>query len=73
MNYTDASRPSMLINDITHIPPTVNHDDILTSEEATERVAELVGDDVKCNELFCQMDVLRPYEDDLVWKEMARY
>lgn len=42
------------------------------AEAATERVAELIHDDFVCKDLFCQMDVLRLYKDDLVWKEMAR-
>lgn len=42
------------------------------AEAATERVAELIHDDFEVNHLFCQMDILRMYKDDLVWKEMAR-
>lgn len=42
------------------------------AEAATERVAELVHDDFEVNHLFCQMDVLGKYKDELVWKEMAR-
>ena len=42
------------------------------AEAATERVAELIHDDFECKDLFCQMDVLRMYKDDLIWKEMAR-
>ncbi|KAH3748022.1 hypothetical protein DPMN_182459, partial [Dreissena polymorpha] len=48
-------------------------DSLSAAEAATERVATLIGDDFECNGLFCQMDMLRPYKNDLVWKEMARW
>ena len=59
-------------------PPVIampdDHDkiDIQDKEKATEHVANLLGDDLERRDLFCQMDVLREYRDDLVWKEMAR-
>ncbi|XP_060562154.1 electrogenic sodium bicarbonate cotransporter 4-like [Ruditapes philippinarum] len=43
------------------------------AEHATERVATLVNDDFDSNHLFCQMDMLRTYKNELVWKEMARW
>ena len=46
--------------------------DVRDKEKATEHVANLLGDDLDRRDLFCQMDVLREYRDDLVWKEMAR-
>lgn len=42
------------------------------AEHATERVATLIDDDFESNHLFCQMDMLREYKNDLVWQEMAR-
>ncbi|XP_045178747.2 electrogenic sodium bicarbonate cotransporter 1-like [Mercenaria mercenaria] len=43
------------------------------AELATERVATLVNDSFDCKTLFCQMDMLRTYKNDLVWQEMARW
>lgn len=45
----------------------------IAAEQATERVAMLINDDFECTNLFCQMDMLRTFKDDLVWKEMARW
>ena len=51
---------------------TEEPNDINDKDKATERVAHLLGDDLERRDLFCQMDVLREYRDDMVWKEMAR-
>ena len=52
---------------------TDDDSDMRDKDKATEHVASLLGDDLDRCDLFCQMDVLREYRDDLVWKEMARY
>lgn len=53
-------------------PSNLYNEYFTAAEHATERVAALVNDDFECTNLFCQMDMLRTYKDDLVWKEMAR-
>ena len=50
----------------------VNEDTTEKKGKATERVANLLGGDLERRDLFCQMDVLREYREDMVWKEMAR-
>jgi len=39
----------------------------------TKSIFMLPDNDFECKDLFCQMDVLRKYKEDFVWKEMARY
>ena len=49
----------------------------LTSQDTDEGtdmdiVSSIIGDDFDCPDVFTQMDVLRTYREDYVWKEMAR-
>ena len=46
--------------------------DIVEEGPEMEVVSTLVGEDFKCPDLFTEMDVLRVWRDDYVWKEMAR-
>ncbi|KAL5006033.1 hypothetical protein ScPMuIL_017191 [Solemya velum] len=43
------------------------------SPHTMELFREVGDEDHTPHDLFCQMDVLRPYGDDMVWKEMARW
>lgn len=42
------------------------------SQHTMELFEEVQDEDHVPHDLFCQMDVLRPYGDDMVWKEMVR-
>ncbi|WAR09936.1 S4A8-like protein [Mya arenaria] len=53
--------------------PTIENEYLNAAEAATERVASIIGNDFDCTDLFCQMDMLRPYKNDMVWKEVARW
>ena len=46
----------------------------VVEEEGSEMelVSNLLGDDFTCPEVFTEMDVLRTFRDDYIWKEMAR-
>ncbi|XP_045177681.2 sodium bicarbonate cotransporter 3-like isoform X2 [Mercenaria mercenaria] len=88
-NFSKSNQPGILIQDTdsqsnstTFImtssdepldPSNLFNEYFTAAEHATERVATLINDDFKCNDLFCQMDMLRTYKDDLVWQEMARW
>ena len=46
--------------------------DIISDDPEMDVVSTLVGEDFTCPDLFTEMDVLRVWRDDYVWKEMAR-
>ena len=46
--------------------------DVTEDGSEMDIVSSLVGEDFTCPDLFTQMDVLRTWRDDYVWKEMAR-
>ena len=71
--YTGSTKPITMTSSQAPLDASNLYNEYFTAaEHATERVATLVNDDFDCNHLFCQMDMLRTYRNDLVWKEMAR-
>ena len=46
--------------------------DAVSGGEEMDMVSSIIGDDFDCPDVFTQMDVLRTYREDYVWKEMAR-
>ncbi|XP_045177486.2 electrogenic sodium bicarbonate cotransporter 1-like isoform X5 [Mercenaria mercenaria] len=85
LNYSNKARnnnnqtgngtvPNTMTSSTAPLEPSNLYNEYFTAaEHATERVATLVNDNFDCNHLFCQMDMLRTYKNELVWKEMARW